>query len=119
MATGAHSILVTVTLPTTRSDGSAVTAADISEVDILRADTSSGSLGSFAKIASVTTGITGATVTFTDSAVTPGVSYEYEAACIDKQTPPVTGATSSATSPVLVPLALAPLSAPSVTAALQ
>lgn len=119
MATGTFSILVTVTLPTARADGSAVTPANISEVDILRADTSSGSLGAFAKVASVTTGITGATVSFTDSNVTPGISYEYEADCVDTQSPPVVGATSSPTAAVLVPLPLAPLSAPSVTAVLQ
>ena len=120
MATVPHSILVTVTLPTTRSDGSAVVPSDISEVDILRATVATdGTVSPFAKLASVTTGISGPAVTFVDAAVAPGVSYEYEADCVDNQTPPLVGAVSSPTGAVAIPLALAALSAPTVAAVLQ
>ena len=47
------------------------------------------------------------------------VTYEYEADCVDTQSPPVVGATSAPTPAVSVPLALAPLSAPTVQAVLQ
>jgi hypothetical protein len=119
MASTPHSILVTVTLPTTRSDGTAVTPGSISEVDILRAVSVGGVPATFAKVASVTTGISGPTVSFVDNSVVAGTAYEYEAACVDTQSPPVVGATSSPSAEVLVPLALAPLSAPSVSAVLQ
>ena len=115
----ANSILVTVTLPTTRKDGSAVSPGSIGEVDILRATSVAGVAGDFAKIASATTGITGPTVSFVDTTVVPGLAYEYEADCVDTQSPPVTGDTSQPTSEVAVPLVLAPPSAPSVLAVLQ
>lgn len=107
----AHSVLITVTLPTTRQDGSPVSPGSISEVDVLR----SANGAAFTKVATITTGLDGATVSFTDTAVVGGSSYEYEAFCIDSQN--VTGATSPAAGPVLVPLAA--LSAPSVSASLQ
>jgi hypothetical protein len=114
----AHSILVTVTLPTTRADGTALAPSDLSEVDILRATVTGGVVGAFAPLASITA-ISGPAVTFIDSSVVDGQTYEYEADCIDKQSPPVTGAVSAPTPNVAVPLALAPPSAPSVQAAVQ
>jgi len=119
MASPSHTVLVTVTLPTTRTDGSAVAAGSVGEVDILRATVSGGVAGPFSKIASVTTGLGGPSVTFVDNTVVAGQSYEYEADCIDTQSPPVTGATSVPTPAVSVPLVLAPLSAPTVAAVLQ
>ena len=115
----ANSILVTVTLPTTRSDGTAVPAGSVSEVDILRAIVTGGVAGPFTALASVTANLGGPTVTYVDNTVVAGVTYEYESDCVDTQSPPVVGATSAPTPAVSVPLALAPLSAPTVQAVLQ
>jgi hypothetical protein len=114
----AHSILVTVTLPTARKDGAPAAPSDISEVDILRATVTAGTAGPFAKIGTIPSPST-AIVTWNDATVLGGQSYEYEAFCIDRQTPPVNGDTSAPTGALSVPLALSPLGAPSVTVVLQ
>jgi hypothetical protein len=103
------SVALTITLPTTRSDGSAAALTDIASVTILR-DPGTGPV----PLTTLAGPFTSPTVTYTDASPATG-SDAYSAFCTDMQSPPVQGATSAPVS-VSIVAALAPLSAPTVTA---
>jgi len=104
----ASSTLVTITLPTTRTDGTALALTDIASV-VLSKSVGTGA----ATVVDTVTTPTAATVTFTDTSPDFGQTDNYSAVVTD-----VEGNTSAAgTASVVVPAsALAPPTAPTVTA---
>ena len=102
--------LVTITLPTARTDGTAATAADYGGAHIFRSDDAGVT---FNKIGTVLA----PALTFTDNNVPVG-AHQYDASVFDVQTPPVESA-ASANVEFDVAAVLAPLAAPiiAVTAA--
>lgn len=104
------SVLVTVTLPTTRTDGSPFTAADYGGAHIFRADNG----GTATQLGTVTA----PGLTFTDSNVPAPDNAAYTASVFDTSTPPLESAQSAAAD-VTVPAPVAAPSAPTITAALQ
>ena len=102
--------LVTVILPTTRTDGSAFTAADYGGAHIFRSDDGGAN---FNKIATVLA----PALTFVDQNVAVG-THQYDASIFDTQTPPVESADSPAVESDVAAV-LAPPSAPTITVADQ
>ena len=98
--------LVTVALPTTRTDGTAFSAADYGGTHIFRSDDGGST---FNKIAT----ILAPALTFTDTDVAVG-AHQYDASVFDTQVPPVESA-ASANVEYDVAAVLAPPAAPTVT----
>ena len=95
--------LITIVLPTARTDGTPATAADYGGAHILANGT-------------VLTTIAAPALSFVDPNCVPGVT-SYTAVIFDTQVPPLNSAESA---PVIAPAApLAPLAAPGLTVVLQ
>lgn len=95
-------VTLTIADPTTRADGTALSASDIASINVWRTDGTNPAVmvGTVSPLASP--------LVYVDSNVAPG-AYGYQVSATDKQTPPLTSALSDVF-PVIV---AAPLAAPS------
>ena len=104
-------VTLTIADPTTRTDGTALTSANIASINVWRAS------GSAAAVLVGTVSPTASPLVYVDSNV-PAGAYGYQVSATDKQVPPLTSALSDVF-PVVIAGALAAPSVPVIVNATQ